>query len=69
MEKVLTFYDKLKLWAASAGLRSLAYLGAGVFALLFMSSWFLFGIGLGIFGADNWVTIKELINTQVKKFE
>lgn len=53
--------DKFKKWLASAGIRSVVYLGAGVAAFVLLESWFLLGIGVGIFGADNWVTIKELI--------
>lgn len=60
------FWEKFKLWIQSAGLRSVVYLGAGFAAWVLLGSALLFGVGIGIFGADNWVTIKELINKNIK---
>lgn len=54
--------DKFKKWLASAGIRSVVYLAGGIAAFVLLNSMFLLGVGVGIFGADNWVTIKELIN-------
>lgn len=53
--------EKFKKWIRSAGLRSIVYLAAGIAAFVLLDSMFLLGVGVGIFGADNWVTIKELI--------
>jgi hypothetical protein len=55
-------FEKVKLWFKSAGLRSVVYLGAGFAAWILLGSALLLGVGIGIFGADNWVTIRELIN-------
>lgn len=63
--RALTFYEKIKEWAKSAGLRSVVYLAAGVGAFILLGSSLLLGVGIGIFCADNWVTIKELINKQI----
>lgn len=60
-------YEKIKLWFKSAGLRSVVYLGAGFAAFVLLDSTLLLGVGIGIFGADNWVTIKELVNEKVDK--
>lgn len=54
-------FEKFKKWLKSAGLRSVVYLAGGVAAFILLNSTFLLGVGVGIFGADNWVTIKELI--------
>jgi hypothetical protein len=54
--------DKFKKWLATAGIRSVVYLGAGVGAFVLLNSMFLLGAGVGIFVSDNWVTIRELIN-------
>lgn len=62
----MTFIEKIKAYLKSAGIRSVVYLLAGFSAKLLLGSEFLFGIGLGIFLADNWVTIKELINKNLK---
>lgn len=57
----MKLFEKFKAWIKSAGLRSIVYLAAGFAAYVLMGSSFLFGVGVGIFGADNWMTIKELI--------
>ena len=56
----MTKLEKFKKWFKSAGIRSALYLVAGFIALIVFKSWLLFGVGLGIFLADNWVTIKKL---------
>lgn len=61
----LTTVEKVQAWFKSAGLRSVVYLAAGVAAFVFLGSPLLLGVGIGIFGADNWVTIKELINKKI----
>lgn len=53
--------EKLKRWFISAGFRSVIHLGLGVLALMIFESKFLFGAGVGIFVADNWITIGKLI--------
>lgn len=53
--------DKFKKWLVTAGFRSVVYLAAGIIAFALLNSMFLLGVGIGIFGADNWVTIKALI--------
>lgn len=53
--------DKFITWFKGAGLRSVGYLGAGIAAKIILSSEVLLGVGLGIFIADNIVTIKGLI--------
>ena len=54
--------EKVKLWISSAGFRSIGYLAGSAFAFVLLGSGVLAGIGIGIFVADNWVTIQELIN-------
>ena len=70
--KTKTYMKKFKEWLKTAGIRSIVYLIAGV-VLLILGFKFLAGIGFGIFGTDNFVTIKNLIKkgkefveTQVK---
>jgi len=53
--------EKVIKWFKSAGLRSVVYLAAGLAAWFLLGNLFLLGVGVGIFGADNWVTIKQLI--------
>ena len=53
--------EKVIKWFKSAGLRSVVYLAAGLAAWILLGSTLFLGIGIGIFGADNWVTIKQLI--------
>ena len=53
--------EKVIKWFKSAGLRSVVYLAAGLAAWFLLVNLFLLGVGVGIFGADNWVTIKQLI--------
>lgn len=62
---VLDGYDKVKIWAASAGLRSILYLVGAFAAFLLLGSSLLFGVGVGIFCADNWTVIKELIQSKL----
>lgn len=51
---------KFTAWLASAGIRSIGYIGAGLAAWLLFNSGFLLGVGVGLFVADNLVTLKEL---------
>lgn len=67
MTKFKKFVVKFKAWAKTAGLRSFAYLGAGIAAKILLGSGVLLGVGIGIFLADNWVTIRELIKTKAEK--
>ncbi len=61
--------NKVIKWFKTAGLRSVVYLAAGLAAWILLGNVFLLGIGIGIFGADNWVTIKQLIREfQDEKF-
>lgn len=60
------FIAKFKAWIKSAGLRSVGYILAGIGAKLLLGSSLLLGVGIGIFLADNWVTIKELINKKIE---
>lgn len=53
--------EKIKTWIKGAGLRSVGYVIGGTVALLFFGSQLLFGVGLGVFLADNIIVIKELI--------
>lgn len=53
--------EKFKAWLASAGIRSVGYLGGGIAAFVLLGSGFLLGLGVGFFVADNLVTIKELV--------
>ena len=61
---VLDTYEKVRIWAKTAGLRSIIYLVAAFAALILLGSQLLFGVGVGIFCADNWTVIKELIQSK-----
>lgn len=60
------FLEKMKAWIKSAGLRSVGYLGCAFIATTIFGMPFLAGVGVGVFLADNWVTIKKLAT---EKFE
>lgn len=61
--------NKVIKWFKTAGLRSVVYLAAGLATWILLGNVFLLGVGIGIFGADNWVTIKQLIREfQDEKF-
>lgn len=52
-------------WIKATGLRNIAYLGIGIGAKVLLGSDLVFGIGIGVFLADNWITIKNLIKVNI----
>lgn len=58
--------DKILTWLKGAGLRSVGYLIGAIILKLLFGSQLLLGVGIGIFLADNWITIRQLIKDNVK---
>jgi len=57
--------DKIIQWFKTAGLRSIGYLAGGLIAKILFGSEMLLGVGIGVFLADNWVTIRNLVKDKL----